>query len=343
MYREETSPLRRLAHWLPRLLVAGSAALVACDANDTTAPSPNDPGAAAPASTGQQSICMVCPVSSRMAYSRLVGSTRDIYTMDAKGTAQSEVTITPNADEYEPTWAPDHAHVVFTRNTKTLRGMTGGLWRTDEYGYGPQITTFWGDRGASWGKNNRIAFFSFRDTGVSQLNEIYTIKADGTGLIRLTNNGGDDRNPAWSPNASKIAYASDGGVALGHLHLFVMNADGTGVKQLTFGTHEDQPAWSPDGSRIAYFGNTGSHPAVFVMNADGSNIKELVAGVSPVPGGGVQLYFVGQPTWSPDGQKIGFTTDVSGHHEIFTINVDGTGLHDSSPGGAVDQDPAWAN
>jgi Tol biopolymer transport system component len=51
---------------------------------------------------------------------------------------------------------------------------------------------------------------------------------------------------------------------------------------------------------------------------------------------------VRQPTWAPDGQKIGFTTDVSGHHEIFTINLDGSELHDSSPGGAVDQDAAWS-
>lgn len=342
MHREQIPPLRRLAHWLPPLLVAGSVTLAGCQAGDTTAPSPSEPGSVASASTDPQSICYMCPVSTRMAYSRLVGSTRDIYTMDAKGTAQSEVTITPNADEFEPAWAPDHAHVVFTRNIKGLRGMTGGLWRTDEYGVGPQITTFWGDRGASWSKTNKIVFFSFRDTGVSQLNEIYTIKADGTGLTRLTNNGGDDRNPAWSPNASKIAFASDGGVPLGHLHLFVMNPDGTGVKQLTFGTHEDQPAWSPDGSRIAFFGNTGSYPAVFVMNADGTNIKELVKGMGPAPYGGTQLYFVGQPTWSPDGLKIGFTSDVSGHHEIFTVNTDGTGLHDSSPGGAVDQDPAWS-
>jgi Tol biopolymer transport system component len=324
------------------VLLAALVALGACDAGDTTAPSAGEPGTVAPASTGAQSICLACPKSTRMAYSRWVGSTRDIYTMDAKGTAQSEVTITPNADEYEPAWAPDHGHVVFTRNIKSLRGMTGGLWRTDEYGYGAQLTTFWGDRGASWGAKGKIAFFSFRDTGVSSSNEIYTINENGTGLTRLTNNGGDDRNPAWSPDAAKIVFASDGGVPLGHLHLFVMNPDGTGVKQLTFGVHEDQPAWSPDGSRIAFFGNTGSHPAVFIMNADGTNIKEVVAGMSPVPGGGTQLYFVGQPTWSPDGQKIGFTNDVSGHHEIFTVNLDGSDLHDSSPGGAVDQDPAWS-
>ena len=342
MQLETTRPTRRLARWLAPLLVAGGTALAACDAGDTTAPSDHGPGAVAPASTGPQSICLDCPVSTRMAYSRLVGSWRDIYTMDAKGTAQSEVTITPNDDEYEPAWAPDHAHVVFTRNTPSFGSMTGGLWRTDEYGYGPQLTTFWADRGASWGKNGKITFFSFRDTGVSSSNEIYTIQDVGTGLTRLTNNAADDRNPAWSPDATRIAFASNRGDRMGHVHLYVMNPDGTGAKQLTFGPSEDQPAWSPDGSRIAYFGTTGRNPAVFVMNADGSNIKKLVVGTAQVRGGGGHTYFVGQPTWSPDGQKIGFTTDVSGHHEIFTVNLDGSDLHDSSPGGAVDQDPAWS-
>jgi Tol biopolymer transport system component len=336
-------PFRRLARWFPSVLVAGAFALAACDGDDTTAPSSGGPDAAAPASTGPQSLCYQCPVSDRIAYVRLVNSTTDIYTMDGDGKRVSEVTITPYANEYDPSWAPDHAHVVFTRTQNSRWGMLGGIWRTDEYGAGPQITTFWGDRGASWGKNGKIAFHSFRDTGVSSSNEIYTINDNGTGLVRLTNNSGDDRNPDWSPNGSKIAFASDGGVPLGHLHLFVMNGDGTGRKQLTFGTHEDQPAWSPDGSRIAFFGNNGSYPAVYVMNADGTNIKEVVKGMGPAPYGGTQLYFVGEPSWSENGLKLAFTTDVSGHHEIYTVNVDGTGLHDSSLGaGVVDANASWS-
>lgn len=342
MYREETPPLRRLPRWLPGVLVAGSIALVACDAGDTTAPSAGDPAAATPAPASPQLLCRGCPGTTRMAHSRWMGSTRDIYLKNEKGSANSWVTTSPAADEYEPAWSPDYTRLVFTRNTKGLRGQTGGLWVTDVYGYGTQITSFWGDRGASWGKTGKIAFYSFRDTGVSQLNEIYTINPDGTGLMRLTKNVGDDRNPAWSPNGSKIAFASDGGVPLGHLHLFLMNPDGSGVQQLTFGTHEDQPAWSPDGNRIAFFGNNGSYPAVYVMNADGTNIKELVKGIGPAPYGGTQLYFVGQPTWSPDGKKIAFTSDVSGHHEIFTINADGSDLQDITHGDAVDNDPAWS-
>jgi Tol biopolymer transport system component len=342
MQLELTRPAGRLARWLTPLLVAGGTALAACDAGDTTAPSDQGPAAVAPASTGPQSICLDCPVSTRMAYSRLVGSLRDMYTMDAKGTASSSVTISPNVDDYEPAWAPDHSHVVFTKNTVGLGGITGGLWTTDEYGYGPQLTTFYGDRGASWGKNGKIAFYSFRDTWVSSSNEIYTINDVGTGLTRLTSNTADDRNPAWSPNATRIAFASNRGDRAGSFHLFVMNPDGSGVQQLTFGPTEDEPAWSPDGSRIAYFGTSGPNPAVFVMNADGTNIKKLVVGTTQVRGGGGHTYFVGQPTWAPDGQKIGFTTDVSGHHEIFTVNLDGSDLHDSSPGGVVNQDPAWS-
>ena len=72
---------------------------------------------------------------------------------------------------------------------------------------------------------------------------------------------------------SKIAFASDRD---GDLEVFVMNADGTGVTQLT--DHDDwdrKPAWSPNGKQIAFMGNRDGDREIFVMNADGSNVVSL--------------------------------------------------------------------
>jgi TolB protein len=58
-----------------------------------------------------------------------------------------------------------------------------------------------------------------------------------------------------------------------------MNADGTGIKQLTDNEHSsDDPVWSPDGAKIAFNGRPDGHLEMFVMNADGSNVTALGPG-----------------------------------------------------------------
>jgi hypothetical protein len=64
--------------------------------------------------------------------------------------------------------------------------------------------------------------------------------------VQLTTGPADDRNPAWSPDGTKIAFMRDGDI-------WVMNADGSGLVQLTTDpVYEDDPAWSPDGTKIAF-------------------------------------------------------------------------------------------
>lgn len=93
--------------------------------------------------------------------------------------------------------------------------------------------------------------------------------------------------------------------------IFVVNADGTGLKHLTQDPgYERCPSWSPDGSKIV----CGAHGSVIVMNADGSEQAELTPG--------------GDPSWSPDGSQIAFTSYFEGVHgqALYVINADGTGL-----------------
>ena len=71
----------------------------------------------------------------------------------------------------------------------------------------------------------------------------------------------------------KIAFESDRD---GDLEIFVMNADGTGVTQLTDNDDYDgSPAWSPNGKQIAFGSDRYGDREIFVMNADGSNVVSL--------------------------------------------------------------------
>src|SRR5262245_14688613 len=94
---------------------------------------------------------------------------------------------------------------------------------------------------------DQIAFSSDR-TGKQY--DIYVMNADGTGVTNLTNHAGNDMNPAWSRDGSKIAFQSNRD---GNFEIYVMNADGSNQTRLTNNRANDVvPSWSPDGDRVAF-------------------------------------------------------------------------------------------
>jgi dipeptidyl aminopeptidase/acylaminoacyl peptidase len=103
--------------------------------------------------------------------------------------------------------------------------------------------------------------------------EIFTIGPDGNGLARVTNNPANDIAPSWSPDGTKIAFASGRD---GNGEIYTVNADGTGEKRLTDnGALDTSPAWSPDGSKIAFHTNRDGDYELYVMNADGTGLANL--------------------------------------------------------------------
>ena len=80
-------------------------------------------------------------------------------------------------------------------------------------------------------------------------------------------------DPIYSPNGLKIAFISTHD---GDPEIFVMNADGTGLKKLTDNTAVDAaPSWSPDGGKIVFTSDRGGSFELYRMNADGSR-QEMI-------------------------------------------------------------------
>jgi TolB protein len=120
---------------------------------------------------------------------------------------------------------------------------------------------------------------------------------------------------SFAPDGSRLVYIS---IVEGREQLFVMNADGSGQRQVTRdqADHED-PAWSPDGSKIAFVLIRDGHKRIHLINPDGSQLEA----VTPATQSAIH------PSWSPDSRRILYCTDddlrppVKNEAEIYAIDL----------------------
>ena len=107
---------------------------------------------------------------------------------------------------------------------------------------------------------------------------MYVVNADGSGGAEphAEAEGAAYAAPAWSPDGRKIAFASERD---GNSEIYLMNADGSGQRNLTRNlAYDGDPAWSPDGRKITFVSNRDGRYEVYVMNADGSGQRSLTQG-----------------------------------------------------------------
>ena len=101
----------------------------------------------------------------------------------------------------------------------------------------------------------------------------------GGDQVNITNHPADDGFPSWSPDGTRIAFASD---REGNFDIYVMGSDGSGQVRLTSDPADDVfPAWSPDGTAIAFETERDGNTEVYVMGSDGSNPINLTNHPTP--------------------------------------------------------------
>ncbi len=274
---------------------------------------------------------------SRIVFSSNRDGDWDIYSMDVNGNNVVQLTDHPAGDGY-PACSPNGRRIAFISG----RGITPDLYVMGSDGGNvlrlTQDNLF--EARASWSPDGRrIAFSSFRwDVGNS---EIYAMDADGENEINLTKHKWHDVTPSWSLDGSKIAFCSyrDGGFRTPR-HIFVMNADGTGRRNLTRDTGlttNEFPTCSPDGRKVAFqsqrFFRDGSRNDIFVITTDGKELEQLTDGPRD------SRY----PAYSPDGTKIAFASSRDEDAHIYLMDTNGRNAVKltRSPPGADNSQPSW--
>jgi TolB protein len=133
-------------------------------------------------------------------------------------------------------------------------------------------------------------------------------------------------NTVYSPDGKQLAVAH--GDSTHPLQVWVMNADGSALRQLTHFTdpdgHPQWPTWSPDGKTLAV--QSGAYNSqnralntahIWLVDVASGRATKLAAHDRP--------YLDETPSFFPDGKRIAFQSDRTGRMEIWVMNVDGTG------------------
>jgi TolB protein len=217
--------------------------------------------------------------------------------------------------------------LVFVKRT----GAGKELWLSDFDGRNAVSLTPGGGLNLlpGWSPDGRtVGFTSFRDGGPM----LYLADLASRAVRPLPVRGDLQTGAAFSPDGKRIAFTmSDNG----NSDIYVMNADGTGLENLTKTPRDTEttPTWSPDGRKIAFVSTRSGDPQLFVMNADGSEPERLT----------FQGRYNQTPDWSPRGDLIAFTArDERLVFDIFTVEVETKKIRRLTQDQGLNEEPSFS-
>ena len=290
----------------PRILLAF---LVAC-ASQAAAQQPNP-------RVINGGLPSVSPSGQVIAFMSNRAGTFDVYATSPDGSQLMRITDTP-ANESAPFWTLDDRLVfsVWANNVSTVYAASS---RNPQ----PLAIATAASRNLMVSPDGKRLVYS---TGQFPALQLVESALDGSDIRTLTKVPSAIFNAVYSPDQKLIAFARADSTR--QLQVWVMNADGTGERQLTRFTAEEGspqwPAWSPDGARLAiqsgkYNRNapTENTAHIWVIDVKSGTATRLNPHSTP--------YLDETPSWFPDGKRIAFQSDRSGRMEVWIMNADGTG------------------
>lgn len=253
-------------------------------------------------------------------------STKDgksaIYTINSDGSNLQKLTDSLTTDG-QPRWSRDGRKIVFyserdghlhlyvmNADGSDQRKLTDGK----DLDYLPDFSP----------KGDSVVFQSRKERpGIAH--DIYTIRVDGTGRTRLTDEKNGYTSPKWSRDGKKILFEraivtkkyyrdlsrEEMGQMNNSTEIFVMDRDGTNLKNLTNNDVEDStPQWSMSGKTIYFLSKRDGSSSVYAMKADGSRVRMVADGK-----------IVTNPFISPDENYFAYTKEVGGKWGLYIFEI----------------------
>jgi dipeptidyl aminopeptidase/acylaminoacyl peptidase len=263
-----------------------------------------------------------------------------VAVMNADGTGLQILASDPPQGR-DPAFSPDGTKIVFSSNRDNYAGQ---IYVMSSDGTGVTRLT----NGGAFGEYDIVPRWSPDGTKIvfnrenCCLPHVVVMNADGTGQTDLTSvhtspgQSPFESGPDWSPDGKKLVFS---GIvqSLGYTsQVFTMNADGTGLRQLT----QTQPGdnsyavWSPDGTKIAFASNRDdpSKNGAYVMNADGTDVRRIDKLPAESRGAG-PFSWQPIPNRPPDCTGIVASRPVlrTANHRLVPITLDGATDPDGDP------------
>jgi Tol biopolymer transport system component len=172
--------------------------------------------------------------------------------------------------------------------------------------------------------------------GVGSQRDLWLVRADGTGLRRLTNTAANETDPAFSPDGTELAYAGDQG---GTSQIYRQPLAGGLAVQLTTAGAATQPAWNPvQANLIAYSEDAGAGRRLRLIDGDTAGIAVLGGTAETVPSF--------SPAWQPDGDTLLFVSANDNVDQVLQVDTSAGVPVTAQPQLLLDEDrgddsPTW--
>jgi Tol biopolymer transport system component len=234
----------------------------------------------------------------------------DLYILDVESGE-----ITPLNTGFDavvfPKWSPDGSKILFA-----VRDVWN-LYTIEPDGSNLTQVTDFRSNNADWSPDGgQIVFQSDHQNEPVDTPDIYVVDADGGNLVELLDAPEyADFNPRWAPGSNQIMFLSN---RTGHFEIFLMNADGSEVTQVTEGGASiTNASISNDGEWIAFvYPQGGNFTDMYRIDKSGDldSVVRLTKDAT----------FDDGPAWSPDNEKIFFYSDRGGNVDLWMFDADGS-------------------
>ncbi len=237
-----------------------------------------------------------------VAFTRSVSmNTQDVYRIPVEGGTPERLTF-DGREVRGASFTPDDEGLVVS----SARGGALGLWRTSFSKKPPVRLVFAGrtPRGPEVGARGELLFEErWQDSDIDAI-ALDSVDATPAPLLASTH---EDREPALSPDSSRIAFVSS---RSGAPEIWLSDSSGKGERKLTSfgGPQVGAPAWSPDGRRLVFDARPEGHADLFSISIDGGTPEPIARSPSN------EL----APAFAPGGRDVIYGSDRSGTWQIWS-------------------------